>query len=155
MRYGYGHINYKSENELDRKLMMLISRAAKLTGLPEKTIRYYEAIGLVVADRQKNGYRSFDDVHLHKLCFIQRARNLGFTIKECRQLLAPYENKERSDAHVKILVKSRLEEIEQRIDELQRIHEELLLLVKSHKGNSLPGFPILVDLAYKDIKQAH
>ncbi len=66
---------------------MNIGDAALQTGLPAKTIRYYEDIDLVSPARAENGYRDYSDNDVHRLRFLQRARGLGFTIDECRGLL--------------------------------------------------------------------
>ena len=71
---------------------MNIGEAASSSGLPAKTIRYYEDIGLIAPDRTTNGYRDFSETHMHKLAFLSRARGLGFTIEECRNLLSLYED---------------------------------------------------------------
>lgn len=57
---------------------MNIGQAAERSGLPPKTIRYYEEIGLVAPDRAENGYRDYDETNVHNLRFVQRARALGF-----------------------------------------------------------------------------
>mgnify|MGYP003680612965 FL=1 len=61
---------------------MNIGEVAKKAGLPPKTIRYYEDIGLITPLRDTNGYRSFRDTDMHKLAFLGRARALGFTIED-------------------------------------------------------------------------
>ncbi|HBV54130.1 MAG TPA: Cu(I)-responsive transcriptional regulator, partial [Rhodobacteraceae bacterium] len=63
---------------------MNIGDVAARAGLPAKTIRYYEEIGLIAPARSENGYRAFRESDLHKLAFIGRARALGFSIEECR-----------------------------------------------------------------------
>ncbi len=80
---------------------MNIGTAARQSELPAKTIRYYEEIGLVSPDRAHNGYRDYGDGDIHKLRFIQRARSLGFSIDECRQLMALYDDKSRASRDVK------------------------------------------------------
>jgi MerR family copper efflux transcriptional regulator len=72
---------------------MNIGDVAERTGLPAKTIRYYEEIGLIAPDRDANGYRRFGASHLHKLGFLARARSLGFSIEDCRTLLALWEDR--------------------------------------------------------------
>ena len=74
---------------------MNIGEASTNSGLPAKTIRYYEDIGLISPDRTDNGYRDFSETHMHKLAFLSRARGLGFTIEDCRTLLSLYENTDR------------------------------------------------------------
>ena len=66
---------------------MNISDVAKASGLPAKTIRYYEDIGLVTPKRSANGYRVFRTQEAHKLTFLAHARALGFSIDDCRILL--------------------------------------------------------------------
>ena len=68
---------------------MNIGDASALCGLPVKTIRYYEDIGLIEPARRNNGYRDYVDADVSRLTFLQRARNLGFSIETCRSLLKP------------------------------------------------------------------
>ena len=74
---------------------MNIGEVAERSGVPPKTIRYYEDIGLVRPERNSNGYRSFRETDLHKLAFLGRARALGFSIENCRNLLSLYEPRSR------------------------------------------------------------
>ena len=68
---------------------MNIGQAAARSGLPAKTIRYYEEIGLVrPATRAENGYRDYAETDVHRLRFLKRAREHGFSVAECRDLLA-------------------------------------------------------------------
>ena len=90
---------------------MNIGEAAQRTGLPVKTIRYYEDIGLVSPIRSDNGYRHFGHQDVHKLSFLQRARSLGFSIADCQALLALYGDKNRSSADVKKLAMARIAEM--------------------------------------------
>lgn len=126
---------------------MNIGQAAEQTKLPAKTIRYYEDIGLVRPDRQDNGYRSYSDQDVHKLRFLQRARRLGFTIDECRQLLSLYEDCHRASADVKEVAERHLADIEAKIAELQELQATLRTLVLSCKGDARPDCPILKSLA--------
>ena len=80
---------------------MNIGQASALTGLPAKTIRYYEQIGLVAPARRDNHYRDYGDKDLHELIFVARARSLGFGIEECRRLLALYRDQQRASADVR------------------------------------------------------
>ena len=76
-------------------LVMNIGDVSERSGLPAKTIRYYEDIGLVRPPRRENGYREFGYLELNKLAFLGRAHSLGFSIEECRTLLSLYEDRER------------------------------------------------------------
>lgn len=125
---------------------MNIGDAARATGLPEKTIRYYEDIGLVRPNRESNGYRSFGDTHLHKLRFLGRARALGFSIDDCRTLLALYEDKDRASAEVKTIAARHLSEIERKIADLRAMQDTLTHLVRHCAGDDRPDCPILADL---------
>ena len=126
---------------------MNIGEVAQASGLPAKTIRYYEDIGLVTAKRAANGYRSFGETELHKLSFLGRARSLGFSIEECRNLLALWENRSRASADVKAIAQGHLAEIELKIAELQAMHETLSHLVHACAGDDRPDCPILADLS--------
>lgn len=126
---------------------MNISEVAAASGLPAKTIRYYEDIGLVRPARSENGYRSFRETDLHKLAFLGRARSLGFTIEECRTLMSLYEDRGRASADVKKVAEEHLERVEHKIAELQSLHSTLKHLVKSCHGDDRPDCPILDDLS--------
>ena len=126
---------------------MNISQAAAASGLPAKTIRYYEEIGLVRPQRSGNGYRSFDGTSLHKLAFVARARSLGFSIEECRALLALYEDQGRASAEVKALTVAHLAQVRAKIVELHAMERVLSGLIESCAGDARPDCPILGDLA--------
>ena len=126
---------------------MKISATAKAAGLPVKTVRYYAEIGLVSAPfRSGAGYRTYDDRAVRKLAFVRRAREFGFSIGECRELLGLYEDRRRSSADVKRIAESRLEEIARKQRELQHLHDELSHLVGACKGDHRPDCPILDSL---------
>lgn len=126
---------------------MNIKEVATRAGLPAKTIRYYEEIGLISPCRQANGYRVFAQTDLHKLAFIGRARSLGFTIDDCRQLLALYDDKDRASADVKRLARAHLAEIGTKIAELRAMQRTLSDLVAACAGDDRPDCPILGGLA--------
>ncbi len=125
---------------------MNIGDVARQSGLPSKTIRYYEEIGLITPDRGSNGYRDFSQNDLHKLNFLARARALGFSIEDCRSLLALYEDQSRASADVKEIAKGHLDLIDQKIAELQGMKATLGHLVACCAGDDRPDCPILDDL---------
>jgi len=125
---------------------MNIGEVAARTGLPAKTIRYYEDIGLIKPLRDANGYRSFRDTDYHKLAFLGRARALGFTIEDCRALLALYEDEGRESGDVKRIARQHLTQIDQKIDQLQEMRATLSRLVAACAGDDRPDCPILNDL---------
>lgn len=126
---------------------MNIGDVSSASGLPTKTIRYYEEIGLVRPARGANGYRDFAEADIHKLTFLSRARSLGFSIEDCRVLLSLYEDQGRASADVKAVAKEHLQRIEDKIQELQSLQQTLSHLVSHCHGDSRPDCPILSDLA--------
>ena len=126
---------------------MNIGDVAERTGLPAKTIRYYEDIGLVRPARDSNGYRVFRETDAHKLAFLGRSRALGFSIEDCRTLLALYEDDDRASADVKRVASEHLHQIEEKIAQLQAMRDTLNELVRCCAGDDRPDCPILKDLA--------
>ena len=126
---------------------MNIGDVATRTGLPAKTIRYYEEIGLVKPLRDTNGYRAFRESDLHKLAFLGRARALGFSIEDCRALLALYEDTRRASADVKHIAQEHLTRIDDKIAQLKSMRDTLSELVTCCAGDDRPDCPILSDLA--------
>ncbi len=128
---------------------MNIGNASERSGLPTKTIRYYEDIGLLKPDRADNGYRDYSMSDVHKLRFLQRSRGLGFSVEECRQLLALYEDKDRASADVKLMAQSKLREIDRKIIELRELQHTLNHLVAHCHGDQRPDCPILENMSGK------
>jgi len=126
---------------------MNIGEVSRASGLPTKTIRYYEDIDLVRPARGANGYRDFSEQDTHKLAFLGRSRSLGFTIEDCRKLLSLYEDRDRASANVKALASEHLDRITQKIEELQALKSTLETLVVRCHGDDRPDCPILDDLA--------
>jgi MerR family copper efflux transcriptional regulator len=128
--------------------MMNISQAAERSGLPPKTIRYYEEIGLVTpARRRDNGYRDYSDREIHILRFVSRARSLGFPVEECRALVALYGDTARKSADVKDIALRRVAEIDQKMDELRSMRATLVHLADRCHGDDRPDCPILDEFA--------
>jgi len=125
---------------------MNIGDVSKLAGLPAKTIRYYEDIGLVAPLREANGYRNFRANDMHKLAFLGRARALGFTIDDCRNLLALWDDQGRASSDVRAIAQQHLALIESKIADLQAIRDTLTHLVHECAGDDRPDCPILETL---------
>ncbi|MEK9967243.1 MAG: Cu(I)-responsive transcriptional regulator [Alphaproteobacteria bacterium] len=127
---------------------MNISEAAEQAGLPTKTIRYYEDIGLVApARRRDNGYRDYAERDVHMLRFLSRARGLGFSVADCRALIALYADTGRKSADVKEIALNRVEEIDSKIAELRAMRATLVELAETCHGDDRPDCPIIEDLA--------
>lgn len=122
---------------------MNIGEVSKIAGLPAKTIRYYEDIGLITPQRDANGYRSFRDSDMHKLSFLGRSRALGFTIEDCRNLLALWDDKGRASADVRLIAEKHLGQIESKIVDLRAIRDTLSHLVRECAGDDRPDCPII------------
>ena len=126
---------------------MNIGTVAERSGLPAKTIRYYEEIGLVRPPRDANGYRAFGERELHKLAFLARARALGFSIEDCRTLIALYQDEGRASAEVKHVAEEHLAQIDAKIADLREMRDTLSDLVHACAGDDRPDCPILKSLA--------
>ena len=129
--------------------MMQIGRVAERSGVPAKTIRYYEEIGLISKpERTAGGYREYDKQDVDILRFVSRARSLGFSIKDVRNLLALYEDRERASADVKNIALEHVCEIERKMAELDSVRRTLLHLADKCHGDERPDCPILEELAH-------
>ena len=126
---------------------MNIGEAAKRSGLPAKTIRYYEEIGLIRSVRRDNGFRDYGDKDIHSLRFVARARSLGFTVEECRHLLALYQDPARSSAEVREAAERHIADVRAKIAELQAMEKTLHHLIHACAGDGRPDCPILDELA--------
>lgn len=127
---------------------MHIGEAAKRSGVPAKTIRYYESIGLITpTGRTAAGYRIYDERAVHTLTFIQRARSLGFPVRQVGELLGLWQNRDRKSADVKSLARAQIAEIDRRMAELREMRGTLEHLASRCHGDERPECPILDDLA--------
>jgi len=127
---------------------MRIGEASKRSGLPTKTTRYYDEIGLVSpATDGTNGYREYDDSDVRKLLFVRKSRSFGFSIDECRGLLGLYEDRNRASSDVKRIAEERIAEIDRKLEELKSLRHELGHLVRACKGDDRPDCPILNELS--------
>lgn len=127
---------------------MNIGQAARATGVSAKMIRWYEQQGLIPhAIRSEANYRNYDEADLHRLRFIRRSRDLGFTIKQIGDLLALWNDRDRSSAEVKKLALQQIEALRARIAELEEMVQSLSHLAETCQGDSRPDCPILESLA--------
>jgi MerR family transcriptional regulator, copper efflux regulator len=126
---------------------MNIGEAARRSGLPPKTIRYYEEVGLVRPARARNGYRDYAERDVHVLRFLQRSRSLGFTIDEARRLLSLYEDEKRRTTNVRQSARHRIAEIDRKIEELMSLRRALSELADLGEGGAAPDCPILDEIA--------
>ena len=123
---------------------MNIGKASKLSGLTVKTVRYYSDIGMLNPQINTNtGYRDFSEPDLAKLQFVAKARKFDFSLDDCRELLALYENTERSSKEVKALTLEKIAEIDTKLTELNLLRDHLSTLASACQGDGRPDCPIL------------
>jgi Cu(I)-responsive transcriptional regulator len=127
---------------------MNIGIAAERSGVPAKTIRYYESIGLIrPAARTAGNYRDYDDADLQTLRFIQRARMLGFSVRDVGALLTLWRDKRRASGTVKRLAEGHIAEIDRRMEELKSMRRTLTHLIERCHGDARPDCPIIDELS--------
>jgi len=138
---------------------MNIGQAATASGVSAKMIRYYESIGLVSESRRSDsGYRIYNDKDLHTLRFIKRARSLGFSLEQIRDLLSLWQNDQRASADVKAIALNHVKELNQRIRELTEMRDTLSTLASCCHGDDRPDCPILQtleDSAHEHVDSQH
>jgi Cu(I)-responsive transcriptional regulator len=126
---------------------MQIGEAAKATGVSAKMIRHYESIGLIPsADRRESNYRDYGHHDLHRLGLIRRARDLGFSIEEIRELLKLWGDTSRSSKDVKKLALHHIAELEAKIGLLDEMRSTLAHLADTCDGDHRPDCPIIKSL---------
>jgi Cu(I)-responsive transcriptional regulator len=132
---------------------MNIGKAAKLSGLTVKTVRYYANINLVKPYQDRDtAYRDYSDEDIAKLQFIAKARQFNFNIEDCRVLMSLYEDKNRPSKEVKELTLEKISEIDKKLSELKNLRDQLSYLAKNCHGDNKPNCPILDALAKKSLK---
>lgn len=128
--------------------LMDIGRAAKESGVSVKMIRYYEAIGLLPkAARTQAYYRVYGPNDVHVLRFIKRARTLGVSMEDTKELVGLWKNKSRSSAAVKKIAAKHIDDLKRKVAELNSMAGTLEHLAKHCHGDHRPECPILEDLA--------
>lgn len=124
--------------------LVTIAQASAATGVSAKMIRHYESIGLISAPlRTENRYRHYAPADLHDLSFIRRARDLGFSFEDIRQLLGLWRNKGRSSAEVKAIALRHIKELDAKAAQLTAMSQTLKTLASSCHGDASPDCPIL------------
>ncbi len=126
---------------------MNIGQASTSSGVSQRMIRHYEAIGLIPkAARRASGYRDYDERDVHTLRFIRRSRDLGFPIEEIGKLLALWQDRSRASGDVKALAMARAEELKRKERELKAMRRTLEELARNCHGDGRPDCPILEEL---------
>jgi MerR family copper efflux transcriptional regulator len=127
---------------------MNIGQAAAVSGVPPKTIRYYEGIGLIqLATRTDGGYRVYGEADVAVLRFVKRARSLGFSVEEVAALLALWRDEHRTSTEVQAIARERIRQIDDKIRQLQTLAQALRELTARCEGGDQPDCPVLDELA--------
>ncbi|HEY9270827.1 Cu(I)-responsive transcriptional regulator [Achromobacter sp.] len=133
---------------------MNIGEASKTSKVSAKMIRYYEQIGLIpAAQRTTSGYRAYNRIDIHRLHFIRRARNLGFSVAETKDLLGLWHDQSRQSADVKRVAQEHLAELDRRIESMRQMAETLKTLIRCCAGDERSNCPILHTLEQPDDRE--
>jgi len=131
---------------------MRIGELAQATGTKAETIRYYEREGILpAADRTDSNYRDYSNEHLEMLTFVRRARDLGFSMAQVRELLALSDHDDKPCEHVDLLVERQMAEVERKIADLTALRDELGHMLQSCKADKIGECQIVESLARRDV----
>jgi Cu(I)-responsive transcriptional regulator len=129
-------------------MSMNIGEAAKASGVSAKMIRHYESVGLFPeAARTESGYRQYTDKEVSTLRFVRQSRDLGFSIEQIRELLGLWQDRKRPSRQVRALAQAHIEELDEKLVELQSMKATLEHLVHCCHGDDRPDCPIIDSLA--------
>jgi len=127
---------------------MNIGEASARSGVSAKMIRYYEETGLLPKpERRQSGYRLYDESDVHRLRFVRRARDFGFSMERIRELLRLWHDRKRPSAEVKRIAEAHVADLDKKISELSALRDSMKDLARRCHGDQRPDCPILADLA--------
>lgn len=129
-------------------MSMTIGEASAKSGVPAKTIRYYEETGLIgPPERRSNRYRNYSERDVALLRFVGRARRLGFSLADVKSLIALYRDRSRTSREVKAIAAHHLNRVDRKIRELVSVRDALALLIEECSGDHRPDCPIIEELS--------
>jgi len=127
---------------------MNIGEASARSGVSAKMIRYYEETGLLPKpERRQSGYRLYDESDVHRLRFVRRARDFGFSMERIRELLRLWHDRKRPSAEVKRIAEAHVADLDKKISEMSALRDSMKDLARCCHGDQRPDCPILADLA--------
>lgn len=131
------------------KVFMNIGEVSKRAELNSKAVRRYEALGIIPkAGRSSAGYRQYSQNDVHVLQFVKRARELGFSMKDIKQLVSLWRNKTRPSSQVKSIATKHATELEKKLSEIKAMLKTINELMKGCHGDDRPDCPILDGLEH-------
>ena len=120
---------------------------AERTGCNLETVRYYEKVGLLPdPPRTASGYRSYDTLHERRLRFVMRARELGFSLDEIRELLRLVDERDQPCAEARVVAATHLDDVRAKIADLRRMERVLKDVVAQCAVGTLPECPLIETL---------
>ncbi|MBS0420966.1 MAG: Cu(I)-responsive transcriptional regulator [Proteobacteria bacterium] len=130
---------------------LTIGQVAALSGVPPKTIRFYEESGIIAsAYRNENRYRTYSETDVQTLRFIAHARGLGFSLKDVSELLSLYRDRKRASKDVRRLALAHLADLDRRIANLTAMRNTIADLAQRCRGDDRPECPIIEELEESD-----
>lgn len=138
---------------LNQAKLLKIGEVSSVSGIPIKTIRYYDDLGLLgnSITRNQAGYRLFDSSIFNRLSFIRRSQSLGLSLKEIEHILNLYDKGEIPCGVAKDVLLEKLDNIEQQIEQLQILQSELKAILSGWKfidkldGNICPNIQATIN----------
>lgn len=131
---------------------LTIGQLARATATRVETVRYYERIGLLAPPgRTQGNYRAYGTADLSRLSFIRRARDLGFSLDQVRNLLDLAGQGQKDCGSVDVMAQEHLAEIDRKLADLTALRRELGILISSCEGGSMSECRILEALAPRSI----
>ena len=141
-------MTHPMENPAHSAWPVPIGTAARRAGISARMVRHYESLGLLSGvARTDSGYRQYTETDVHTLHFIRRSRDLGFSMEEIAELLGLWRNRRRASSQVKRIAQQHIDDLSDRIAQMQAMQRTLQTLVSCCQGNDRPDCPILDDLA--------
>jgi MerR family transcriptional regulator, mercuric resistance operon regulatory protein len=121
-----------------------IGELSKRTQVIVETIRYYEKIGIIPhPPRNSSGYRIYSTLHLERLLFVRRSRELGFSQPEVRKLLTLVDEHKYTCAEVREMTEKQLLTVKDKIKDLRKLEKALAGMVSECEGGDIPDCPIV------------